>query len=234
MCKLSSLFFSFACHWLHVLYWCLVPGTWPSCLWKEALQLACLIRRKKSFLGLVTPQKPMVMFHCTLCPHYVYLYVCLSIYLYKDWHIMYLCIYLHVRALLLLLLVQCPLYALKIISCSANQSLANVFKIVCHLQISSNMSWKCFTSSSKMTYQISMFWCFGFFFFLMGFVWTENFNYECLFFLQFVWLFSAHQNMNPVDFFIRLSEQTRLLKHLVFVKKQAPLEYNISWLYQEC
>lgn len=165
MCKLSSLFFSFACHWLHVLYWCLVPGTWPSCLWKEALQLACLIRRKKSFLGLVTPQKPMVMFHCTLCPHYLYLYVCLSIYLYKDWHIMYLCIYLHVRALLLLLLVQCPLHALKIISCSANQSLANVFKIVCHLQISSNMSWKCFTSSSKMTYQISMFWCFGFFFF---------------------------------------------------------------------
>lgn len=140
MCKLSSLFFSFACHWLHVLYWCLVPGTWhwSSCLWKEALRLACLIRRKESLLGLVTPQKPMVMFDCNLCPHCVYLSVCVSICLYADWHMMYLCILLHARALLFLLLVQCPLHALKIISCSANQSLANVFKIVFHLQISSN------------------------------------------------------------------------------------------------
>lgn len=163
MCKLSSLFFSFACHWLHVLYWCLVPGTWhwPSCLWKEALQLACLIRRKESLLGLVTPQKPMVMFHCTLCPHRVYPCMCMSIYLYTDWHIIQLCAFLHVRALLFLLLVQCPLHALKLISCSANQSLANVFQIVFHLQISSNTSWKCFTSSPKMTCEISMFGVFS-------------------------------------------------------------------------
>lgn len=73
--------FSFACHWLHVLCWCLVPGTWhwPSCLWKEALQLVCLMRRKESLLGLVTPQKAMVMFHCTLCPHCVCLCVCVSL-----------------------------------------------------------------------------------------------------------------------------------------------------------
>lgn len=34
---------------------------WPSCLWKEVLRRACLIRRKGSLLGLVTLQRPMVM-----------------------------------------------------------------------------------------------------------------------------------------------------------------------------
>lgn len=36
--------------------------------------------------------------------------------------------------------VACPLRALRITSCSANQSCANVFKIVFHLQISLNIS----------------------------------------------------------------------------------------------
>lgn len=117
MCKLSSLFFPFACHWLHVLCWCLVPGTWhwPSCLWKEALQLVCLMRRKESLLGLVTPQKAMVMFHCTLCPHCMCLCVRIS-----------LCRLTYKSALysacvcLALLLVQCPLHVPRIASCSAN------------------------------------------------------------------------------------------------------------------
>lgn len=62
--KAEFLFLSFARGWLHARYWCLVPGSWkwPSCLWKEELQQACLIRRKGSLLGLVTPQKPMVTF----------------------------------------------------------------------------------------------------------------------------------------------------------------------------
>lgn len=69
MWKLSSLFLSFARGWLPVLYWCLVPGSWhwSSCLWKEALRWACWIRRKESLLGLVTPQKPMVMSLCSVC-----------------------------------------------------------------------------------------------------------------------------------------------------------------------
>lgn len=166
MCKLSSLFFSFACHWLHVLCWCLVPGTWhwPSCLWKEALQLVCLMRRKESLLGLVTPQKAMVMFHCALCPHCT----CLCV--------MYLCadcleISFVFSCMCVPGSVACPLRALRITSCSANQSCANVFKIVFHLQISLNISWKCFTSSSKLTCEIS---AFCWFFFLQGLLWTKK------------------------------------------------------------
>lgn len=173
----------------------------------------------------------MVMFDCNLCPHCVYLSVCVSICLYADWHMMYLCILLHARTLLFLLLVQCPLHALKIISCSANQSLANVFKIVFHLQISSNNVLKVLYLSFKDDLpNISVCW---FFFPLKGLIWTENLNYECHFFLQFTWLFHVHQNINSVDVLIHLSEQTRLLKHLVFAKKWAPLEYSISWLCQE-
>lgn len=153
MCKLSSCFFPFACHWLHVLCWCLVPGTWhwPSCLWKEALQLVCLMRRKESLLGLVTPQKAMVMFHCTLCPHCMCLCVRISLCRLTCKSALY-----SACVCLALLLVQCLLHALRIASCSANQSRA--FKIVFHLQISSNVSWKCFTSSSRLTCEISAFW----------------------------------------------------------------------------
>lgn len=67
--------------------------------------------------------------------------------------------------------VACPLRALRITSCSANQSCANVFKIVFHLQISLNISWKCFTSSSKLTCEIS---AFCWFFFLQGLLWTKK------------------------------------------------------------
>jgi hypothetical protein len=65
----KQLFLSFACGWLHVLCWCRSRSWhWPSCLWKEALQRACLIRRRGSLLGLVTPQKAMVM-SPVLCVH---------------------------------------------------------------------------------------------------------------------------------------------------------------------
>ena len=100
-----------------------------------------------------------------------------------------------------LLLVQCPLHALKIITCSANQSLANVFKIVFHLQISSNMSCKCFASSSRMTREISMF------FFSEGISVDQKFCLWMLFFLT-AYLTVSCASKYEFSWFLNLSFQT--------------------------
>lgn len=161
MCKLSSLFFFFclslaacsllmSCSWYLTLTILSVKGSTPAGLPDKK-------KGKFAWFSHSTETHGNVPLHSVST---LRVSVCVYVYFYTDWHIIQLCVFLHVRALLFLLFVQCPLHALKLISCSANQSLANVFQIVFHLQISSNMSWKCFTSSPKMTCEISMF---GFF-----------------------------------------------------------------------
>lgn len=160
MCKLSSLCFFFclslaacsllmSCSWYLTLTILSVKGSTPADLPDEK-------KGKFAWFSHSTETHGNVPLH-SVSTLRISVYVFVSTYLCTDWHIIQLCILLHVRALLFVLLVQCLLHALKIISCCANQSLANVFKIVFHLQTSSNVSWKCFTSSSKMTCKISMF-----------------------------------------------------------------------------
>lgn len=150
--------------------------------------------------------------------------VCLSVYLCADWPINQFCILLHVSAWLCLLLVQCPLHALRITSCSANQSHANVFRIVFHLQISSNMSWKCFTSSSKLTCEISAFW----FYSCKAYSGLKNLILNVGFFL-IAYLTVSCISEHEFSLFLNLSFQIdKIIKRSVFIKEQAPLEYNIS------
>lgn len=153
-------------------------------------------------------------------------------YLCADWPINQIFILLHVSAWLCLLLVQCPLHALRITSCSANQSHANVFRIVFHLQISSNMSWKCFTSSSKLTCEISAkltceisaFW----FYSCKAYSGQKNLILNVGFFL-IAYLTVSCTSEHEFSLFLNLSFQIdKIIKTSVFIKEQAPLEYSIS------
>lgn len=199
MCKLSSLCFFFclslaacsllmSCSWYLTLTILSVKGSPPAGLPDEK-------KGKFAWFSHSTESHGNVPLHSVST-------LCVSVCLCAGWPITQLCILLHACAWLCLLLVQCPPHALRIRSYSANQSLANVFKIVFHLQISSNMSWKCFTSSSKMTCEISAFWLYS----CRAYSGQKISIMNVGFFSQLTWLFHVYQNMNSVYSLICLSK----------------------------